>query len=698
MKASETKVDDFLSANKTQFVIPVYQRNYDWTTSQCNQLLKDILEVGSNKKMSAHFIGSIVYVHDDVYQATRLKELTIIDGQQRLTTITLIYMVLYRIATELKNVALVDEISETYLINKFAEDEEKLKLRLTENNDKALKCLLRGDEAEAFQGFSKLIDNFDLFRSLITQENYGIVQAGLQKLMMVDIGLDRAKDDPQRIFESLNSTGLELSQADLIRNFILMDLSRKEQNKIYQNYWEIIEKLAKDESTNASRVSQFIRDFLTLENKQIPNKEKVYLEFKAKYSKLDVNARENVLCSLKSLVKHYNKLLNPKNETDKAIRLQLEYINRLEVTVSYPFLMKVYEDYSNKIIDKSAFISILELIQSYSWRRSILGLPTNALNKIFMSLYDKVDVKNYISSIQESLVSRSGVQRFPRNSETVNALKEKDVYNIKSKNRTYLLERLENFENNEPVIIDGNPDITIEHIFPQNPDPKWKIELGETDFNFIKENYINTIGNLTLSGNNGKLGNKSFADKRDLESAGYKDSRLWLNKYLASLSAWNKVEIEKRFDVISERFLKIWDIPNVTNANSSASSEVNIFEAENPKFKKLEYAIFFDQRIDVREVARLYVEVFKKLFEVRPETFFLTDLGSRLRLTKTPVEGNPRQPVAINKTYFIEGNLDNPGKFELIKYALTLFDHEDELTIKYEEKVEVPTLDFKEFQ
>ena len=697
MKASETKVDDFLSANKTQFVIPVYQRNYDWTTSQCNQLLDDILEVGTNKKMNAHFIGSIVYVHDDVYQATRLKELTIIDGQQRLTTITLIYLVIYRLAIELKNESLVSEISETYLINKFAPDEEKLKLRPTENNDKALKYLLRSDEQEEFQDFSKLIDNFNLFRSRISKENYEIVQSGLNKLMIVDIGLDREKDDPQRIFESLNSTGLELSQADLIRNFILMGLSRKEQNKIYQNYWEIIEKLAKDESLNVSRVSQFIRDFLTLENKQIPNKDKVYLEFKSKYPTSTMENLETVLGNLKSLVKHYNKLLNPKNEVDKEIRTQLEYINRLEITVAYPFLMKVYEDYANGIIDKTHFISILELIQTFSWRRFILGLPTHALNKIFMSLYDKVDKENYIFSIQKSLLQRSGTQRFPRNTETINALKEKDVYNIKSKNRTYLLERLENFENKEPVFIDGNADVTIEHIFPQNPDAKWKIELGEADYNFIKENYLNTIGNLTLSGNNGKLGNKSFPVKRDLENAGYKDSRLWLNKYLSSIINWNKAEIERRFDIIAERFLKIWDIPNIV-ISDDANSEVNIFEADNPKFKTLEYAIFFDQKIEVKQVSKLYVEVFKRLFDLQPETFFTTDLGNRLRLTKSPVEGNPRQAVSINETYSIEGNIDNPSKFELMKYALTLFDFEDELSIKYAEKLEGPSLGSSEFQ
>ena len=590
------------------------------------------------------------------------------------------------LAKELKDEGLVNEITETYLINKFAQEEEKLKLRPTDNNDNALKYLLRSDENEEYNVFSKLIDNFNYFNGRITEENYKVVLTGLSKLMFVEISLDREKDDPQRIFESINSTGLELSQADLIRNYILMGLNRRDQDKIYQNYWEVIERLAKDETLNVSRVSDFIRDYLTLENKNIPNKGKVYLEFKSKYPTSTLENLETVLSGIKSLVKHYNKLINPKNETDKDIRTQLDYINRLEISVAYPFLMKVYEDYANSIIDKQIFVSVLNLVQSYTWRRFILGLPTHALNKIFMSLYDKVEKENYLFSVQKSLLQRSGVQRFPRNSETMNALKEKDVYTIKSKNRTYLLERLENFENKEPVLIDGNEDITIEHIFPQNPDPKWKIELGNADYNFIKENYLNTIGNLTLSGNNGKLGNKPFKEKRDLENVGYKDSRLWLNKYLSITEKWDKVEIERRFDLISERFLKIWEIPNINITEDTEISEVNIFEAEDPKHKKLEYAIFFAQKIEVREVAKLYVEVFKQLFELQRETFFTSELGKRIGLTKNPVEGNPRQVAQINDTYFIEAGFGNLDKFDRIKQALTLFDLEDELTIKYAEK------------
>jgi uncharacterized protein with ParB-like and HNH nuclease domain len=685
MKANETKIEDFLSSNKTQFVIPVYQRNYDWSTSQCKQLLDDILEVGVEKGMNTHFIGSIVYVHDDVYTSSRIKELTIIDGQQRLTTLTLIYLALYRLAIELQDESMVNEISETYLINKFAPEEEKLKLRPTENNDKALKYLLRSDLDEEYVAFSKLIDNFNYFKGRIIPQNYEFVQRGLSKLMFVEISLDREKDDPQRIFESLNSTGLELSQADLIRNYILMGLNRANQNKIYANYWDIIEKLAKDEMLNTSRVSDFIRDYLTLENNKIPNKSKVYLAFKTKFPTTNLEDLKNNLTPIKSLVKYYNKLINPKNETDRAIRTELEYINRLEINVAYPFLMKVYEDYSEEVISKNVFLEILDFIQSFVLRRFIVGLPTNSLNKIFMTLYNKIDQNDYLESLQKELLRKTGSQRFPKNKEVIDVFKLKDVYNIKSKNRTYLLERLENFDNREPVMIEGNPDITIEHIFPQNPDAKWKIELGTDEYNFIKENYLNTIGNLTLSGNNGRLGNKPFIFKRDLEKAGYKDSRLWLNKYLSIAEKWDKTEIERRFDLLAERFLKIWKYPAIEIDESIENNEINIFEADEPKHKKLEYAIFFDQKLEITQVSKLFLEVFKQLFELQPETFFTTDIAERISLTKNPEGDGLRQAQLINDTYYIETNFDSIGKFEKIKYALTIFDFEDELIIKYSE-------------
>lgn len=692
MKANETKVDKFLATNETTFAIPVYQRNYDWNLVQCKQLLFDIIETGRKNDINAHFIGSIVYVHDDVYTASGITELTIIDGQQRLTTITLIYIALYRLAKKLNNPVLVSRIHKTYLINEFAPESEKLKLKPTENNKEALKYILNSEEGEEFKGYSRIIENFNYFKTNITFENFELVQRGLSKLIFIDIALDRQNDNPQRIFESLNSTGLELSQADLIRNYILMGLSRINQEKVYKNYWEIIEQNAKDEILNKSRVSDFIRDYLTLKNKEIPNKGEVYLKFKAQYPTTTLIELESVLSEIKSLVKFYNKLINPKNEPDKDIRTQLEYINRLEINVAFPFLMKIYEDYTINIIDKSTFISVLNLIQAFTWRRFILGLPTNALNKIFMGLYyhKDFDKNDYLVSIEKILLKLSRNQRFPRNAETINALKEKDLYNIKPKNRTYLFERIENFQNNEQVLIDGNADITIEHIFPQNPDPKWKIELGQEEYTFIKENYLNTLGNLTLSGNNGRLGNKPFLEKRDMnidnKEQGYKYSRLWLNRELKEKLYWNKQEIEDRAELIAERFLNIWKLPEIQIEEESANEEINIFDAEDPTHKKLEYAIFFDQRLEITQVSKLYIEVFNQLFDLQPETFFTSDLGQRINLTKTPKEDCVRQAVPLNDTYYMEANIDNVGKFERIKHALTVFGFEDELLIKFADK------------
>lgn len=688
MKANEIKLNKFLSQSDTHFVIPVYQRNYDWTLNQCKQLLFDVLNVGSEDKIPAHFIGSIVFIHDDEYSSADITELTIIDGQQRLTTVTLIYLVLYNVAKELKKESLVNKINEQYLINKFVgDDEEKLKLRPTENNDQALKFLLRGEKPEEFNEYSRVVENYSFFKHRISEENFETILKGLSKLMFVEISLNREKDDPQRIFESLNSTGLELSEADLIRNYILMGLSRPKQDKVYKNYWNSIEQKAKDETKNENRVSEFIRDYLTIKNKKIPNKNKVYQEFKENFSIGDFGELENTLEEIKIFSNFYNKLLNPKNEKDLDIQRHLKFINRLEINVSYPFLLQVYNDYERKEIDKNVFIEVLELVQSFTWRRFILGLGTNALNKIFMRMYEDIDKTNYFESLCMSLVIKKGSQRFPKDSELIATLKEKDVYNIKSKNRVYLLERLENYNNKEQVTIENNSNITIEHVFPQKPDVKWKMELEENEYTVLKETYLNTISNLTLSGNNGRLGNKVFLEKRDMNidghEQGYKFSRLWLNRFLSEQEKWGLSEIEKRFEILSERFLKVWKYPNVELSDEIDYTEVNIFDAEEPKGKKLAYAIFFEEKLEIKKISDLYKEIINQLFDLQPQTFFTTELGDRLGITKH--KDDLRQALPINETYYIESNLDSNGKFDRIMKALEVFGFEDELIIKYEE-------------
>ncbi|MEN9612501.1 MAG: hypothetical protein RLZZ628_3315 [Bacteroidota bacterium] len=682
MKANEGRVEQFLSTYNTVFTIPVYQRNYEWTNAQCKQLFTDIEKIGQDETRHAHFIGSVVYVHDDIYSASGLTELTLIDGQQRLTTIILIYTAVAKLCKALGDTR-EEQITKTYLINQFAKESDKLKLRPTEANEKALKFIIHSERGDGFKGgYSRLIENYDYFSQSIHQNNYEIILRGLSKLMFINIALDRYRDDPQRIFESLNSTGLELSQADLIRNYILMDLKRDQQNFIYKQYWEYIEQHTKDEVTTKTRMSDFIRDFLTVQTKEIPNKSDIYMKFKEKYPRGNFDTLENTLKMLRNLSPLYYKLLNPRYENDKEIRLELEYISRLEINVAHPFLMKIYEDYSTNFIDKKDFIEILNLVQSYAWRRFVVGLGTEGRNKVFMNLYEKVDRADYLKSVQIAFAKLGGINRFPDNQETKKALKLKDFYNVSPRRRLYFLEKLENFQNKELVKIENNSNLSVEHIFPQTPEARWKTDIGVDDFGFIKEHYLHTIANLTLTGYNSNMGNKPFLEKRDM-AGGYKDSRLWLNKQLSKCEKWDKREVEKRFEAISERFFKIWLEVRVDGTN--AFQEVNIFEAETPRNKKLEYAIFKDKKLQVNKVSELYMVIIKELLNISLELFFTTDLGAKLNLSK-PAEPNAeplRQTIWLNDLYAVEGNMDSIHKFEKIKYALTVFDLQNELFIKY---------------
>jgi len=684
MKAGEVSLTRFLSQTDTQFVIPVYQRNYDWAIAQCKVLLNDILEAGKDEDITAHFIGSVVFVHDELYSSSDMCELSIIDGQQRLTTVTILYIALYDYAKNHEYHEMAERIFETYLINKFSKNEEKLKLRPTENNDKAIKYLIDGDFYNFDADLSRIYENFQFFRNSISSDNFDIILCGLDKLMFVEVSLDRHKDNPQRIFESLNSTGLDLSQADLIRNYILMSLNREEQTRIYERYWAVIEKLAKDETTNTSLVSAFVRDYLTLVTKKIPNKGAVYEGFKSKFPTTNTVKLESALANLKGYAHHYNKLINPANEKDLLIRLNLNYIKRLEINVCYPFLVQVYEDYERGVIDVGEFVSVLDLVQSFSWRRFLVGLGTNALNRIFMTLYADVDLEYYVSSLEIALLKKSGNQKFPRDSEIKAVLREKDIYNIKSKNRVYLLERLENHNNKEYVKVDGNTDITIEHIFPKNPSEKWFDDLALSEFEEIKEKYLNSLANLTLSGNNGALGNKSFLEKKNMnvdgKEQGYIYSRIWLNRYLADIEEWNIKSLESRFDVLWERFLEIWKLPKPVNYNDD-SDEINIFDITETQGEKIDYASFLGDRLVVSSIGELYQKIISGLYTRYPDKFKLNGVIDRIQITKSKVVS--RRAIRLSDKHYYEANISNNQIVSRVKYLLELCEHEEDLYIKW---------------
>jgi uncharacterized protein with ParB-like and HNH nuclease domain len=686
MKANELQINNFLQAPNVQFVIPVYQRNYDWKNAECKELLNDIISVETEDR-GTHFIGSIVFVHEGTYSTSEVKELVIIDGQQRLTTINILYVALYRFAKETNRTQDAERLYNMFLTNQYAKNESsKLKLKQTDVNFFAFKAIILGTEKE-YTTYSNVTENYNFFRSCINEDNFETILSGLNRLIFVEISLERDKDDPQRIFESLNSTGLDLSQSDLIRNFILMDLPPKDQNRIYETIWNPIEENAKDIVKQSSLVSDFIRDYLTLRNKKIPNKNKVYAEFKSLYPDKKEDAYHQELENIKSLSVHYKKLVNPSVVTDTSIRRELEYINRLEINVAYPFLLQVFEDAENGLIGKEDLIKILKLIQSYAWRRFIVGLPTNALNKIFMSLYSEVDTEEYYDSIAKVLLKKKGSAKFPTNEDLKTALKDKDLYNTQPKNRNYLFEMLENYNNREYVNT-NNELITIEHIFPRNPNDDWSSSLSSEEYFLFKEKHLNTIGNLTLSGNNGALSNKSFLDKKEMNKdgneQGYNYSRLWLNTYLKTLDNWDVSKYEERLNIIYDRFLKIWEYPDVIIIENDESDEQNIFDAESPRNKKLEYYIFENTRIDEDTISRMYINIIQSLYEKNSQ--LLVSNQEVFKMTRN--SSDFRTPEEVINGWYVETNMDSNNKFINLKKLLTLFEMEDELFVKYSSETE----------
>ena len=587
MIATQLPIINFLQAPNVQFVIPVYQRNYDWSTNECQKLLQDTIAV-SREQTGSHFIGSIVFIHEGAYSTREVNELVIIDGQQRLTTINILYVALFRFAKETKQEHEAERLYNMFLTNQYVKNESsKLKLKQTDTNSLAFKAIMNATESE-FDAYSNVVENFNYFKSEITETNFHKILDGLNRLIFVEISLERDKDDPQRIFESLNSTGLDLSQSDLIRNYILMDLPPRQQNKIYDQIWNPIEENAKDLKKQKSLVSEYIRDYLTLKKKKIPKKSRVYEEFKKMYQDKD-DAYHQELENIKSFSVHYKMLANPHTVKNDTIRKELNYISRLEINVAFPFLLQVFEDADNGIITDEILIKILKLIQSYTWRRFIVGLPTNALNKVFMTLYAEIDTEDYYESLVLALYKKRGSGKFPNNQDIKTALKDKDLYNIQTKNKNYFFELLENF-NNKEYVDTGNSNISIEHIFPQNPNPEWSEQLNNEEFFMFKERYLNTITNLTLSGNNAALSNRIFSAKKSMNKnegeQGYQFSRLWLNSFLNSIDEWTIDNYEKRFELIYNRFLKIWEYPDIELQEDETASEINIFEAERVQLIK----------------------------------------------------------------------------------------------------------------
>ena len=556
MKASERKITKLFSESDTVFSIPVYQRDYNWQEKQCQRLFKDILQTGKNEKVSSYFLGSIVYIHDGIYGVGE-KEFHVIDGQQRMTTLTLLFLAIY---FKLKGTILAkdaDKIYNQYVVNPYSEKEIKLKLLPPEENLYILNKISHNkfNELEAFQD-RNMLKNYLFFEKELENLSFDDMKHlsnGIEKLIYIDIALEKGKDDPQKIFESLNSTGLDLSQGDLIRNYILMDLEREEQNRIYKEIWIPIENNCKvsDGSEITSYVSDFIRDYLTLKTEKISSKPKVFETFKAYYEK----ENDEKLEDMKKYSEAYSYIIKPSLEKDKDIQRELDYLKSLDKTVINTFLIGILKDYKDNILEKDELVNMLILLQSYLWRRYITEKPTNALNKIFQGMYGKISrAGNYYENLVDILMAED----FPTDEELESALKLKNVYKDKEK-LNYVFKKLENYNHNELIDFE-NEKITIEHIFPQKPNKTWKENYSDNELEQMIS-FKDTISNLTLTGSNSNLSNKAFHEKRDDEVHGYKNSKLYMNKYLGRLEEWNLLSMEARFESLYDDIIKIWKRP-----------------------------------------------------------------------------------------------------------------------------------------
>ncbi|GAA9077939.1 hypothetical protein HpHA142_07440 [Helicobacter pylori] len=481
--------------------------------------------------MNGHFIGSILYVINNKTSYSN-NVLLIIDGQQRLTTITLLLTALRNhLSDEVKR----KEIEDYYLINSDKDGDKKFRLILSESDKDTLLSLIDEDKRKPSEPSSKIVENFKLFGEWISKNTNKLetIFKGLEKLMIVEIALKKGKDDPQLIFESMNSKGMELTQTDLIRNYILMGLEPEKQEIFYKKYWRAMEE---DFKQNETLFNQFVRHYLTIKTRETPNIKKVYVAFKDYRQKEGIGI-EDLLKDLQKYCGYFCQIAF-KKEADKDLNKALGFLVDLEMDVIYPLLLELYSDYSDGVLSKADFIPIIALIESYICRRAVCGLGTNSLNKVFPSFTKHIQKDEYFKSLEVHFGSLTEKQRFPNNDEFKDCFITIDFYNFKKRN--IFFERLENFDRKERVY---THEYTTEHIMPQTLTEEWGRDLGE-NFQEIHNKYLNTIGNLTKTGYNSEYSDKSFKEKQGMEK-GFKNSPLRLNQSLRDLESFGEEEIKK---------------------------------------------------------------------------------------------------------------------------------------------------------
>lgn len=637
MKGDPTNLLAFLANNKC-FYIPMYQRTYSWREEQCRQLFAD-LETTIEKKKSSHFFGSLVAVPDT-------PGLVVIDGQQRLTTISLLLLALKfaflagHKSSEKYPETLDAYIHENFLYNKWGNVGQKLRLHHIPDDADVYAALFDNPE---YESESKIVRNFHLFQSLIEETDLTAdeILEAIERLFIIAITIDKS-DNPQLVFESINSTGLDLTEGDKIRNFVLMDLGFEIQSSLYNKYWKKIEQLTARGNAEDG-IGLFVRDFLTAVTAKIPNLDRTYTEFKKYCSETPelFENREELFKQLLSYAQNYHQLLSPVSMEIPEIAQCLGNINKQEISPSFPFILEVFAMWQKKELTQEQVSSILSIIDAFAFRRQMCDLPTNSLNKIFTDLNKAIcKLDNnvpYEERMKRVLLDKDGKSRFPGDVEFRQAMTEKKVYEMRTKNRAYLFARLENGTSNDAVIFGSldavyskivNKEYTIEHIMPQSLTSSWRSSLGERHDD-IHETWLHRLGNLTLTSYNSTLSNKDFREKtgRSFKQLtdndfGFAESahHLWLNEFLAQQSQWTEKEIKNRSQMLAARALKIWPMISTDFVPKNETEDFSICQ-NKPDFFTGSTPISFTLEGDVFRVStwvELYLQVAGYLYRKNP--------------------------------------------------------------------------------
>lgn len=559
MDARKGNIYEILNGNR-QFLIPVYQRFYSWDIDQCKRLWNDIVEM-QRKGKAGHFVGSIVNIAEQA-MPTGVQKYMIIDGQQRMTTLTLLLLALrdYAIKNPSDTTINARRIDNMLLKNEYESGDERYKLLLTETDRDILISLVEEKPiSESIR--SRLIENYNFFANKLADKEIqpAEVYESIGKLQIVNITLDRAVDDAQAIFESLNSTGKELSESDLIRNYVLMGLEPAEQTYVYEHLWRPMEQLFIYE-TQGTVMDAFFRHYLTMKLSRIPKQGRVYEEFKLYHLNCEFGTIRELCQDLLEYAKYYTNIVFKRN-SDTDLKKLYEDIIDLRMEVSYPFLLKIHHDCREGLITSDELKEILRLCISYVLRRAICEIPTNSMNKTFATLKNYIRPDDYLNSVKAFFVMQDTYKEFPDNEKFEGAFENRDIYNMRARN--YILSRLENFDNKAPIIIEN---YTIEHIMPQNKNLslEWQADLG-AEWQDVQKKYLHTIGNLTLTAYNSEMSDRPFLKKMDMPG-GFKESALRLNKYVVLQNKWNQKHIQERANELAKKAESIWPYPTLTVA------------------------------------------------------------------------------------------------------------------------------------